>query len=470
MRHSVYINGQWTNSASPDLIEVRNPSTEDVIGTVAAGSANDVDQAVRAARKAFPGWAALDPAKRASYLAALRDGMRRRSDEFVTTLATDVGAPLKIGARLQFGLPVSILDSFTDPSLVPEDEPIGNSLVVREPIGVVGAITPWNYPLHMVLAKISPALLAGCTVVLKPSEVTPLAVLLMTQVIDEIGLPQGVFNLVSGYGPVVGEAIAAHPDIDMVSFTGSTRAGRAVAASAAQSVKRTTLELGGKSPNIVLGDVDDLHAIIRFGIGNCYLNSGQTCLALTRMLIHRSRYDEAVELVQAAAARFTVGDPFDPTTKLGPMTSAEHRDRVVGYIEQGIAEGARLVAGGPERPANTDRGYFVRPTVFADVRPDMVVAQEEIFGPVLVMSPFDDDEQAIEIANGTRYGLTSAVWSADPARAMAVARRLQAGQVDVNGGAFNPVAPFGGYKQSGNGRELGRFGLEEFLETKSIQL
>jgi aldehyde dehydrogenase (NAD+) len=416
----------------------------------------------------FPDWAAAPVCNRAALLDDLHAALARREEEFVDVLVRDVGAPGKIARRLQFGLPLAVLSHFTQPEAFPADEEIGNSLVVREPIGVVGAITPWNYPLHQTVAKLAPALLAGCTVVLKPSEVTPLAVHLLTEVMDEVGIPAGVVNVISG-GVRAGHALVAHPYVDMVSFTGSTRGGREVAATAAADVKRVALELGGKSANLVLDDVDGLDRIIRNAVGNCFLNSGQTCLALTRLLVHRDQYEQATELARQAAAAFVVGDPADRATKLGPLTSAAHRDRVTGYIELGIAEGARLVTGGPIPPTGLHRGFFVQPTVFADVRPDMRIAREEIFGPVLCVLPFDTEQEAVEIANSTDYGLTGAVWSADPDRAMRVARSLRTGQVDINGAAFNPAAPFGGYKQSGNGRELGRLGIEEFLEVKAIQ-
>jgi aldehyde dehydrogenase (NAD+) len=469
MYDKVYIDGEWISSTSDEMIDVFNPSTEEPIARVVAGSAEDVDRAVRAARRAFAGWSMRSADERCKLLAAAHAAITRREEDFVTVIATDVGVPLKMARRLQLGLPMAILDSFTDPALVPADEELGNSLITREPIGVVGAITPWNYPLHQTMAKVAPALAAGCTIVLKPSEVTPLVVYLLAEVFDEIGLPPGVFNLVSGYGPVVGAALVSHPEVDMVSFTGSTTAGRQVAAAASMGIKKVSLELGGKSPNVILPDVDDLAKIVRSGVGNCYLNTGQTCLALTRMLVHRSQYEEAVQVAALAAEAFTVGDPFDASTKLGPLTSAAHLARVRGYIEQGIAEGARLVAGGPSMPEGIERGYFVRPTVFADVTADMTIAKEEIFGPVLVILVYDTEDEAVELANGTQYGLTAGVWSGDADRALAVARRIRAGQVDVNGGAFNPRAPFGGYKQSGNGRELGSFGLEEFLEVKAIQ-
>jgi acyl-CoA reductase-like NAD-dependent aldehyde dehydrogenase len=358
---------------------------------------------------------------------------------------------------------VSILDDFSF------EERVVTSLVVREPVGVVGAITPWNYPLHQIVAKVAPALAAGCTVVLKPSEVTPLNAFILAEIMDEVGVPAGVFNLVSGTGPVVGEAIASHPGVDMVSFTGSTRAGKRVSELAAQTVKRVHLELGGKSANVILDDAN-LDACIAPGVMyGCYLNSGQTCSALTRMLVARDQQEEIVERAKAAAETVTLG-PADSDAQLGPLVSATQRDRVRGYIQKGIDEGARLVTGGAEAPDGLDTGYFVKPTVFADVTPEMTIAQEEIFGPVLVIMPYDDEDDAVRIANSTVYGLAGAVQSGDLDRATRVARRIRTGQVEVNGGGFNIQAPFGGYKQSGNGRELGKFGLEEFLETKSLQL
>jgi len=349
------------------------------------------------------------------------------------------------------------------------EERVGNSLVVREPIGVVAAITPWNYPLEQVVRKVAPALAAGCTIVVKPSEVAPLAAFLLADVLDEVGLPAGVFNLVTGYGQVVGEALAGHRDVDMVSFTGSTQAGRRVSEIASRTVKRVALELGGKSANVILADADFTKAV-KVGVANAFLNSGQTCTAWTRMLVPADRHDEAVELATAAAAAYTVGDPTDDATRLGPVVSSAQLARVRGYIEKGIDEGARLMTGGAELPEGLEHGYFVRPTVFAGVRRDMTIAQEEIFGPVLSILPYDDEDEAVDIANSTIYGLAGAVWSGDEEHAVVVARRLRTGQVDINGGKFNPVAPFGGYKQSGNGRELGTFGLDEFLEVKSLQL
>ena len=333
---------------------------------------------------------------------------------------------------------------------------------------MVGCITPWNYPLHQVVAKVAPAIGAGCTVVLKPSEVAPLTAFVLAEIVDQAGLPAGVFNLVTGTGPVVGEAIAAHPDVDMVSFTGSTRAGKRVSELAAKTVKRVALELGGKSANVILDDAD-FEKAVKAGVGNCYLNSGQTCSAWTRMLVPKERQDEAIAIAKKAAESFTVGDPVKGESRLGPLISDVQQKRVRGYIEKGIAEGATLVTGGAEQPPGLDRGYYVKPTVFANVKSDMTIAQDEIFGPVLSILPYEDEDDAVRIANDTIYGLAGGVWSKDPERAKRVAKRMRTGQVDINGGSFNPMAPFGGYKQSGRGRELGKFGLEEYLEVKSLQ-
>ena len=385
-------------------------------------------------------------------------------------ISREMGMPIALSHVIQAALPVMSFAS--QPQLIAEldwEERIGNSLVVREPVGVVGAITPWNYPLHQVCAKVAPALSAGCTVVLKPSEVTPLNAYVLAEVIEEVGLPPGVFNLVCGYGPVVGEAMSAHPGIDMISFTGSTRAGKQVAANAAQTVKRVALELGGKSPNVILDDAD-LQTAVTDGIQKCFLNSGQTCSALTRMLVPRQSLPMVEEIARQVAEAYAVGGAFEEGAVLGPSVSAPQRDRVRSYIETGLQEGAKLVTGGAEAPEGRDTGYFVSPTVFSEVTPEMTIAQEEIFGPVLVIMPYEDEEDAIRLANATSYGLAGGVWSGDPERAQRVARRLRTGQVEINGGVFNPLAPFGGYKQSGHGRELGRHGLEEFLTVKAMQL
>jgi acyl-CoA reductase-like NAD-dependent aldehyde dehydrogenase len=407
--------------------------------------------------------------ERADLIRAAAAGLAARSEEVAVTIAQELGMPIVQATGIQAGLPTMTFTSV--PTLLEEitwREEIGNSVVVREPVGVVGAITPWNYPLHQVAAKVAPALAVGCTVVLKPSEVAPLSAFILAEILADAGFPAGVFNLVTGTGPVVGEAIACHPGVDMVSFTGSTRAGRRVSELAAQSVKPVALELGGKSPNVILDDAD-LETAVKDGVAKCFLNSGQTCSALTRMLVPRARLEEAERIAATVADAYPVGDPFDESTRLGPLVSDVQRERVRGYIRKGVEEGARLVAGGEDPPEGHDRGYFVRPTVFSDVRSDMTIAQEEIFGPVLAIIPYEDEEDAIRIANDSQYGLAGGVWSADEERAQRVARRIRTGQVEINGGVFNPLAPFGGYKQSGHGRELGRHALEEYLQVKSMQ-
>jgi aldehyde dehydrogenase (NAD+) len=408
--------------------------------------------------------------ERAGYLRKLHDGLAKRAEEIGETIAKDVGTPLRIATRIQAALPQTDVSTYLD--LLEQDEveeKIGNSLVVREPAGVVAAITPWNYPLHQITCKLAPALAAGCTVVIKPSEVAPLSAYQLFDAIHEAGFPAGVVNLVTGYGPVVGEALVTHPEVDVVSFTGSVRAGSRVAALAARSVKRVTLELGGKSAHVILADAD-LATAVKVGVSNAFLNAGQTCTAWTRMLVPADRHEEALELAKGFAEGFVPGDPLDPKTKLGPLVSAAQRDRVREFIRKGIEDGARLVTGGPDAPEGRDRGYFVKPTVFGDVHPDSTLAQEEIFGPVLSVIPFADEDEALAIANNSRYGLHGSVWSGDRDRALAFARRVRTGQIDVNGGTYNPLAPFGGYKQSGIGREMGRLGMDEFLEVKSIQL
>ncbi|TYB57874.1 aldehyde dehydrogenase family protein [Nonomuraea sp. PA05] len=464
----LFIGGSWTASASAEPIEVVNPATEEIIDRVPAGSPDDVEAAAAAARKAFPEWSRTAASERGKLLAHAADLLKQRSDKIAETIARDMGAPLGFALKVQTLMPATVLASYARlAESHPRESRVGNSLVVKEPIGVVAAITPWNYPLHQIVCKVAPALAAGCTVVLKPSEVAPLAAYALAEIFEEIGLPPGVFNLVSGRGPVVGEAMAAHPEVDMVSFTGSTAAGRRVAALAAESVKRVALELGGKSANIILPDAD-LPLAVKVGVANCFVNAGQTCSAWSRMIVQRDQYDEAVHMAVETARGYRVGDPFDESTKIGPLVSATQRDRVIRYVNRGQEEGARLVAGGTERPH--ERGYYVEPTVFAAVEPGMTIEQEEIFGPVLTLIPYTSEDNAVEIANDTKYGLAGAVWAGTEEHAVAVARRLRTGQVSINGGRFNPAAPFGGYKQSGVGRELGEHGLEEYLEVKSLQL
>ena len=469
-RDRLYIDGSWVPPAGDGSIEVVNAATEEVMGRVPAGGPADVASAVAAARSAFDTWSRTSVEERAKCLRAVTEGLQARMSEIATVVAQEVGMPVNLAMLIQAGLPVMTFTSMGELLAGYQfEERIGNSLIVREPVGVVGAITPWNYPLHQVAAKVAPALAAGCTVVVKPSEVAPLSAFVLAEIIDGAGLPPGVFNLVTGFGPVAGEALVAHPGVDMVSFTGSVRAGRRVGELAAGTIKRVTLELGGKSPNVILDDADLSHAV-RDGVAKAFLNSGQTCSALTRMIVPRSRLAEVEELAVQAAASYTTGDPLVQGTRLGPVASAAQRERVRGYIAKGIDDGARLLCGGVDPPEGLDRGYFVRPTVFSEVAPDSVLAQEEIFGPVLSILVYDTEAEAVEIANNTVYGLAGGVWSADRDRAIAVARQLRVGQVEINGGMFNPSAPFGGYKQSGHGRELGRYGFEEFLEVKALQL
>ena len=476
MQHfdQLYIDGAWVAPEGTDTIEVVNATTEEVMGSIPAGTAGDVDRAVRAAKAAFPAWSATAPTDRAKFVQGIADGIGARNQEIAETITGEVGMPIFLSQLIQAGLPQAVAATY--PAIAddfPWEEEIGNSLVVKEPIGVVGAITPWNYPLHQIVAKVAPALVAGCTIVLKPSEVAPLNAFLLAQVIDEVGLPAGVFNLVSGTGPVVGEAIASHPDVEMVSFTGSTRAGTRVAELAAPTVKRVALELGGKSANILLPslDGDELDKAARAAVSSAFLNSGQTCTAFTRLLVPADRHDQIVDIVRdEVESVYTLGDPAVGAGRLGPLISDVQRTRVRSYIEKGIEEGATLVTGGSAAPDDLPTGYFVRPTVFANVSNDMTIAQEEIFGPVLSIIPYADVDDAVQIANDTVYGLSGGVWGADREEAKAVARRIRTGQLEINGGGFNASAPFGGYKQSGNGRELGRYGLEEFLQTKSLQL
>jgi acyl-CoA reductase-like NAD-dependent aldehyde dehydrogenase len=470
VRDKLYIGGEWAESSGSGALEVINSTTEEVMGSIPEGTPEDVERAVAAARGAFETWSQTSIDERAEWMQRIADALGARMAEVAALIAQEVGMPLKLAHTIQAGLPTMSFGSM--PQVMSElawEEEVGNSLIVREPVGVVGAITPWNYPLHQIAAKVAPAMAAGCTVVLKPSEVAPLNAFLLADVLDELELPAGVFNLVTGLGPVVGEAISRHPDVDMISFTGSTAAGRKVTEAAAGTIKRVALELGGKSANVILDDAD-LEAAVTDGVSKCYLNSGQTCSALTRMLVPRSRLAEAEQIAAAVAEHFRPGDPFEPETTLGPLVSGTQRERVRDYIGKGQAEGAKLVHGGAEAPEGLDRGYFVAPTVFSEVTPDMTIAQEEIFGPVLSIMPYDDEEDAIRIANDSVYGLAGGVWSGDEEHAKRVARRIRTGQVEINGGAFNPMAPFGGYKQSGHGRELGKYGIEEFLQVKSMQL
>ncbi|HEX7682236.1 MAG TPA: aldehyde dehydrogenase family protein [Trinickia sp.] len=466
----LYIGGKWLKPSGAALIDVVDSGTEAIMGRVPEGSVADAEAAVEAAKLAFDAWAATPAAARADYLQKVAANLKARTDELAATICGEVGMPLKLARAIQVGSPVYNWNAYA--KFAREfafESRVGHSLVAREPVGVVAAITPWNYPLNQITLKVAAALAAGCTVVLKPSEVAPLNAFMLAEAVHEAGLPAGVFNLVSGYGPVVGEIVASHPFVDMVSFTGSTRAGKRVAELAAASVKRVALELGGKSASVVLDDAD-FAAAVKATVSACYLNSGQTCSAHTRLIVPESRYEQARDLAKAAAEAFQVGDPRSETTRLGPLASAAQLARVRDYIRRGIAEGAELVTGGPDMPDGISKGFFVRPTVFGRVHPKATIAQEEIFGPVLSILTYKDEEEAIRIANDSLYGLGGAVWAGTDERAIAIARRIRTGQVDINGGAWNMEAPFGGFKQSGYGRENGVYGLEEYLEYKSMQL
>ena len=467
---SFYIDGRWQAPLGSGQIAVINPATEETLCHVPEGTVEDADRAITAAAAAFPAWSATPRAERKRLLEALADGLLARQDELAEMIARELGAPLPFAKAVQAGLPVTVLRSYAEMlDNFPFEEELGNSFIWREPVGVVAAITPWNFPLHQIIAKVAPALAAGNTVVVKPSELAPMNAFLLASVAHEVGLPPGVFNLITGYGPVVGERLAAHPLVNMVSFTGSTAAGKRVAQLASATVKRVTQELGGKSATLVLEDAD-FDKAVRGGVNSCFFNSGQTCSACTRLLVPAALEARAIEVAVYAAERFTLGDPFAASTKLGPLISATQRERVRAYIRSGIEQGARLAIGGEEAPAELPHGYYVKPTVFAGVTPDMRIAREEIFGPVLSILTYQTEEEGIALANDTPYGLGGAVWSKDREKALAVARRLRTGQVDINGGRYNPMAPFGGYKESGNGREFGRWGLEEFLETKAVQV
>ncbi len=466
----LYINGEWSASSDPGFIEVIGSVSEEVIGRVPSGTRTDVDRAVAAARAAFEPWAALSAAERAEYLNKLSAGLAGRAEEIARTITAEVGMPLTLSRLIQAGAPTGVMQIYAGMILdYPMEERIGTSLVVREPIGVVACVTPWNYPLHQIVAKIAPALAAGCTVVVKPTSEAPLSSFILAEIVDDAGLPPGVFNLVSGRGRDIGEALASHPEVDMVSFTGSTSVGRRLSALASETIKKVSLELGGKSASVILDDAD-LLAAVKGTMTACMINSGQTCIAHTRMLVPESLYEKVAELAVSVARAFAPGDPFVEATRLGPLVSAKQRETVRKYIATGIEEGAELLTGGAEKPEGLEKGFYVAPTVFGRVTPAMTIAREEIFGPVLSIITYRDEDEAVRIANDTIYGLSGGVWSADEARAIRVARRMRTGQVDVNGAPFNIFAPFGGYKQSGNGRELGRYGLEEFLEIKSIQL
>ncbi|WPE23542.1 aldehyde dehydrogenase family protein [Shinella zoogloeoides] len=471
-RTDFYIDGKWVAPEAARPLPVINPATEEAYATISAGSAADIDKAVAAARKAFETWSRTTREERLAAIERIVSIYRARSEEMAETISKEMGAPIRLARDAQAAAGLFHMEAFvrTLRSFAfehPLDEANPQERIVYEPIGVCGLITPWNWPMNQIALKVIPAIAAGCTVILKPSEIAPMSAMLFAQIVDEAGLPAGVFNLVNGEGHVVGEALSAHPDVDMMSFTGSTRAGMAVSRAAAANIKRVSLELGGKSPNLVFADADLEDAIGR-GLAHCFQNTGQSCNAPTRMLVERPVYDEAVRLAAGIAEGYAVDDPAKDGSHIGPLVSEAQFHKVQTLIEAGIAEGARLVAGGLGRPEGLERGYFVRPTVFADVHNGMTIAQEEIFGPVLVMIPFDSEDEAIGIANDTPYGLSGYVQTGDPEKARRVARRIRAGMVQINGRSRPAGSPFGGFKQSGNGREGGKWGLEDFLEVKAI--
>jgi aldehyde dehydrogenase (NAD+) len=463
-----YINGEWIEPAGRPTLDVINPATEEAFATISMGTADDVDAAAQAARAAFPAWSQSSVEERKTVIQKIMAGIQARSAELATAISNEMGAPMSLATAAQvpsglghFAAILPVLDSFQF------QETRGSTLIVKEAAGVCGFITPWNWPLNQIACKVAPALAAGCTIVLKPSEVAPINAYILAEIIDECGLPPGVFNLVNGDGPSVGAAISSHPEIDVVSFTGSTRAGREVAKAAADSIKRVTQELGGKSANIILDDAPDFAKAVAGGVMNCFGNSGQSCNAPTRMLVPNSRMAEAIEVAKAAAAKATVGDPQAETTRLGPVVSELQFTKINALIEAGIKEGAELIAGGPGRPAGLDKGYYIQPTVFANVTNDMTIAREEVFGPVLTILGYADDAEAIAIANDTEYGLSGYI-TGEPAHAAQVALQIRTGMVHINGAPLDISAPFGGYKKSGNGREWGLEGFEEFLETKAL--
>ena len=463
-----FINGKWIEPAGRSTLDVINPATEKAFATISLGNADDVDSAAKAAKSAFDSWSNSSIEERKEIINNIIGGLKSRSDEMATAISSEMGAPMGLSKTAQVGSGLghfmnvlSILENF-------EFEEIrGTTKIVKEPAGVCGFITPWNWPLNQIACKVAPAIAAGCTMVLKPSEIAPISAYILTEIIAESGLPAGVFNLVNGDGLTVGAAISGHPDIDLVSFTGSTRAGREVAKAAADGIKRVTQELGGKSANIILDDVPDFARAVSGGVAGCFGNSGQSCNAPTRMLVPQSRMEEAINAAKAAAAKSVVGDPSAESTRMGPVVSEIQFNKIQTLIQKGIDEGADLIAGGPTRPEGIEEGYFVRPTIFANVSNDMTIAREEIFGPVLSIIGYKDDDDAVSIANDTDYGLSGYV-SGEPEHAQAIARKLRTGNVHINGAGPDFSAPFGGYKQSGNGREWGIEGFEEFLETKAM--
>jgi len=464
-----YINGQWVEPIGKGTSEIINPANGEISATVPYGNADDADAAVRAARNAFDSWSQTSAAERADFLRKIAVEGEKRNADLTQTIIDELGMPVQNAAEFQVDPLAIICESFASKAIHMEEfKEVGNSIIVKEPIGVCSMINPWNYPVWQMIGKVAPAIAAGCTMVVKAASQTPSHLFIFAEICDAVGLPPGVFNMIHGSGREIGAALSSHPDVDMVTFTGSTSAGIQVSNMAAPDVKRVCLELGGKSPFIITEEAD-LDAAIDFGVSDVMVNTGQTCNALTRMIVHESRYEEAVELAKAKAESLVVGDPTDPAVFVGPMSSAGQKQSVLDYISQAISDGARLVTGGTEMPEGLTTGNYVLPTIFADVTNDMAIAQEEVFGPVLVMIKYSTVDQAIEIANDTPYGLAAAVWAGDEGKATTIARRIRAGQCAINGGDANHEAPFGGYKESGNGREFGVEGLHEYCELKALQ-
>ena len=469
-REQLYIDGKWIDSVGKGSIDVINPATEEIIGRVPVGSTKDVDKAVVAAKSAFDSWSKSSIEERIELLNALSNAFKERGEELAQTITSEVGTPIGYSRVAMVGTPRVVSRSYAK---ILEDyvweEEIRNSIICKEPIGVCAFITPWNFPLHQIIGKVAPAIAAGCTMILKPSKEAPLSAFILAEILDEIGLPAGVFNLVSGHGSEVGDYMSSHPDVAMVSFTGSTAAGVSVSQSAAPTIKRVTLELGGKSANVALEDADPI-LVAKKAIGACHQNSGQTCSALTRLIIPESMNKQVCDIIAEKNDSYLVGNPLDEGTRCGPMVSLRQQLSVTEYIQSGIDEGANLISGGLGMPDGIEKGFYVKPTIFANVTPDMKIWKEEIFGPVLVITTYNTESEALKLANDSIYGLSGGVWSKDSDRAVNFAKKIRTGQVSVNGGSFNVSAPFGGYKLSGNGRELGIHGLDEFLEIKSIQL
>ena len=469
-REQLYIDGKWVDPVGKGSIEIINPATEEIIGKVPVGSSEDVDKAVHAAKLAFDSWSKSSIEKRIELLNLLSKAFKERGEELAQTITAEIGTPIGYSRVAMVGTPRVVSRSYA--KILEEfswEEKVRNSIICKEPIGVCVFITPWNFPLHQIIGKVAPAIAAGCTMILKPSKEAPLSAFILAEILDEIGLPAGVFNLVSGHGSEVGDYMSSHPDVDMVSFTGSTGAGISVSQSAAPTIKRVTLELGGKSANVALDDSEP-SIVAKKAIAACHQNSGQTCSALTRLIIPESMNREVCEIIAAKNNSYLAGDPLDENTRCGPMVSSKQQSSVSKYIESGINEGATLISGGLGMPDGLTKGFYVKPTIFADVTPNMKIWKEEIFGPVLVITTYKTEEEALSLANDSIYGLSGGVWSGDEKRAINFAKGMRTGQVSINGGAFNISAPFGGYKLSGNGRELGTHGLDEFLEIKSIQI